>query len=127
MAKGPQILTANRLVDGVVVYWQGEAWDEALAAARIFDTPEAAKAALAAADASVRDRVVINPYLFEVRFDEGVAVPVKERERVRAAGPTVHPDLGKQAEPALAPHFPEHAPPKPPVPAEGPEAFDVSV
>jgi len=29
--------------------------------------------------------------------ENGVARPVKERELVRAAGPTVRPDTGKQA------------------------------
>ncbi len=125
--QGPQVLTANRLVDGIVVYWQGGVWREALAAAEIFKEAADAKTALEGAAAAVRDRVVVNPYLFEVRFEDGVAVPVKERERVRAAGPTIHPDLGKQADAELAPHFPQQRPPKPPVPAEGPEAFDVSV
>ena len=48
-ADGPQILTANRLIDGRVVYWQGAGWAEALAEAAIFDDPEAADAALKAA------------------------------------------------------------------------------
>ena len=37
------------------------------------------------------------PYLFDVRVKNGAIEPVKERERIRAAGPTVHPDLGKQS------------------------------
>ena len=37
-------------------------------------------------------------YLFEVRDVNGKIQPVKEREIIRAAGPTVHPHAGKQAE-----------------------------
>lgn len=129
MAKGPQILTANRLTDGAVLYWTGTTWAEPMAEAALYDEAEAAKAALAGAARSVADRLVINPYLFEVRIEDGIAVPVKERERLRAAGPSVRRDLGKQADHTLAPHFHIGPAPQPPAPVEGegPEAFDVSL
>ncbi len=57
-----------------------------------------AKAALEAAQKSVAGNVVVNPYLFEVRDEEGGITPLKERELIRAAGPTMRGDLGKQAE-----------------------------
>jgi hypothetical protein len=44
----------------------------------------------------IRNQVVA-PYLFEVREVNGKIQPVKEREIIRAAGPTVHPHTGKQA------------------------------
>ncbi len=46
---------------------------------------------------SLYDVVVVNPYLFDVRADADGVHPVKEREIVRAAGPSVRRDLGKQA------------------------------
>jgi hypothetical protein len=97
MAKAPQILTSNRLRDGEVVYWREGAWVGALTDAQIFPEDGAAKAALAEADAFVRDRIVVNPYLFDVRVDGAGIIPVEEREIIRAAGPTVRLDLGKQA------------------------------
>jgi hypothetical protein len=97
MAKAAQILTANLLRDGDVVYWRGCGWVGAMADADVFLTPGEADAALACADGAVRDRLVMNPYLFAVRVDEGAAHPVEEREIIRAAGPTVRTDLGKQA------------------------------
>lgn len=97
MAKGLQILTANRLTDGAVVYWHDGGWENTLAKAEGFESEAEAKAALEAAKAWVADRVVVNPYLFEAALDDGVLVPVKEREAVRAAGPSVRTDLGKQA------------------------------
>lgn len=97
MAKGPQILTANRLSNGAVAYWRAGAWVDALANAEVLAEDTDAKAALEAAAASVADQVVVNPYLFAVRIDGGIAVPVKERELIRAAGPSVRTDLGKQA------------------------------
>lgn len=108
MAKGPQILTASRLTDGTVLYWTGVGWADAMAEAEILTEPDAAKAALEGAAKWVGGRVVINPYLFEVRLEDGVAVPVKEREIIRAAGPSIRRDLGKQADGQYVPP-PMHA------------------
>ena len=57
----------------------------------------AADDALAAATAELTRNEFVAPYLFEVREKDGRIVPVKEREIIRAAGPTVHPHTGKQA------------------------------
>ena len=93
----PQILTANRLVVGEVVYWGGEfGWVQRLEQAQVLMNGEA-EAALAGAADWVKKGEVVAPYLFDVRVKEGVPVPVKVREAIRAAGPTVRLDLGKQA------------------------------
>jgi Protein of unknown function (DUF2849) len=97
MAQTDQMLTANRLRDGEVVYWAQGQWVTALDKAELFKDEAAAKAALKAASASVEDRTVVTPYLFEVRVEAGVLRPVKEREVIRAAGPSVRRDLGKQS------------------------------
>ena len=93
----PQMLTANRLRDGEVLWWQRGQWVTALSEGEVFDDPTAAEAALAAAQAFVRDNVVVAPYLFDVRIVDGAIKPVKEREIIRAAGPSVRTDTGKQA------------------------------
>lgn len=94
----PQMLTANRLVDGDVLYWKDGDWVLALADGEVFADPKAADAALAAAQKSVTGNQVVNPYLFDVKTDAKGIHPVKEREIIRAAGPTVRFDLGKQAD-----------------------------
>jgi len=101
MSKAEQILTANRLRDGEVVYWKAGSWVEALSEAEVFSEKTPADAALKAADKTVRERIVVNPYLFEVRREGGILRPVKEREIIRAAGPTVRLDLGKQSNEAF--------------------------
>jgi hypothetical protein len=93
-----QMLTANRLRDGDVVYWRAGGWVQAFGEAEVFDAEADADTALDAAKKSVAENVVVNPYLFEVRQEEGGITPVKEREIIRAAGPTVRGDLGKQAQ-----------------------------
>jgi hypothetical protein len=99
----PQRLTANRLTDGAVLYWKAGGWVERLADGEVFAEPAAADAAVAAAQAFVADNRVVNPYLFDVHADGS---PVKEREIIRAAGPSVRDDLGKQAQPV--PEDPNH-------------------
>jgi hypothetical protein len=93
----PQMLTANRLAGGDVVYWRAGGWVEAFADGDVFSAEAEAEAALAAARKFVADNVVVNPYLFDVRAEADGVLPVKEREIIRAAGPTVRTDLGKQA------------------------------
>jgi hypothetical protein len=93
-----QILTANRLVDGTVVYWRADAWVEAFSDAETFADEAAAQAALAAAKPSVTGNVVVNPYLLDLKDGR----PAKEREIIRALGPSVRSDLGKQAAPGFA-------------------------
>ncbi len=90
-----QVLTANRLSDGAVVYWAAErGWTDRLNQARIVDNAVEAEAeGKRAQDA----RLIVGAYLMEVRA-AGVQIdPVKMREIIRAAGPSVRLDLGKQA------------------------------
>ena len=99
-----QMLTANRLVDGDVLYWKAGDWVLALKDGEVFADAKAADAALAAAQKYVTGNAVVNPYLFDVRTDAQGVHPVKEREIIRAAGPTVRFDLGKQSsDPSLRP------------------------
>ena len=91
------MLTANRLRDGEVVWWARGAWVEALRDGEVFADQAGADAALKSADAFVQKNIVVNPYLFDVRVEGGAVRPVKERELIRAAGPSVQ-NLGKQAD-----------------------------
>jgi hypothetical protein len=92
----PQMITANRLRDGEVLYWKGDDWVLALAEGQVFADPKAADAALAEAMKYVAGNKVVNPYLFDVKVADGAIRPVKEREIIRAKGPTVRGE-GKQA------------------------------
>ena len=92
------MLTANRLRDGDVLYRKGSGWVPMLADGEVYADQASADAALAAATAELTNNTCVAPYLFEVReMMSGKIVPVKEREIIRAAGPTVHPHTGKQA------------------------------
>jgi len=93
-----KVITANRLMDGEVV-WQGPggAWVELLNEASVLDSKEAVEAGLLTAERSVKNQEVVEAYALDVTREEGRILPVRLREIIRAAGPTTHPDLGKQA------------------------------
>ena len=90
-------LTANRLGDGEVVFWNAGAWVERFAAAQLWeDGSQAAEDAEAHAKSLLTQ--VVDPYLIDIEAVDGGHAPVSYRERVRALGPTNKPDHGKQAE-----------------------------
>ena len=83
-----EILTGNELTSGGTVYLDAHNnWVEDLQASRLFSkeqTPER-DAALAATKAGGR---VISLEIEEVTQEQGLIVPKRLRERIRAAGPT---------------------------------------
>ncbi len=88
-------VTANRLDTGRVIYLaENGAWTDRLAKAALFDG-EAADAALA--EAAGRLTEVADIYLIEASADGAPAGREVVRETIRNEGPTVRPDLGKQA------------------------------
>ncbi|HEY8579311.1 MAG TPA: DUF2849 domain-containing protein [Beijerinckiaceae bacterium] len=91
-------ISANRLADGTVVFFKAPAsWAERLEDAALYDDAAAAEAALETARADERRNVVVEPYVFAVRDGAGAPKADHIREAIRAAGPTVRRDLGKQA------------------------------
>jgi len=89
-------LTANRLADGEVVFWNAHGWGERFADARVFEGDEPALAAEARARGEIT--MAVDPYLIEVEPVEGGLVPVSYRERLRALGPSNKLQHGKQAQ-----------------------------
>ncbi|HEX6865747.1 MAG TPA: DUF2849 domain-containing protein [Caulobacteraceae bacterium] len=90
-------ITANRLTDGEVVFWQEGRWVERFADAQTFDDDGHGEAALEVAKG--QPTVVIDPYLIDIEeAPTGGLAPVSYRERLRALGPTNLPHHGKQAE-----------------------------
>jgi Protein of unknown function (DUF2849) len=83
-----RVLTANRLGDGRVVYLGESDWTSRLEAARLIADDAAAEAAEQAGRAAVAGRLVVEPYLIDVRSETERLAPVRLRERIRAEGPT---------------------------------------
>jgi hypothetical protein len=94
-----EIVTANRLIDGVVVYLTAtDGWSEVFADAAVASDEAAAAALQAKGDEATRAQLVVGPYRAPARLEAGKPVPADMKERIRARGPSIHPELGKQAE-----------------------------
>lgn len=92
-----QVLTANRLTNGLVVYFTaGGGWSEAIGEAKT--APKADAKALAAEGERAGDGVVA-PYLIDVDTGDGTPRPLRFRERIRAFGPPVHPRFARASAP----------------------------
>ena len=95
------LLTANRLGDGIVVFLDFEGvWSERIEAAAVARSPDEARALEARGHHDAGRNMVVEPYLIEVRESGGGFVPVRTRERVRIAGPSVLGDVPGYAAPA---------------------------
>jgi len=93
-----KILTANRLRDGDVVYLTADgAWSDWLEDADLAEAPAAEAALLALGEEALDRRLVVDPYLMAVTRVDGGFGPISQREIIRARGPSVRLDLGKQA------------------------------
>jgi hypothetical protein len=94
-----QIVTANRLADGRVVYLgEGERWIETLRGSRIAHSEDEAKSLLAIGEDAAKQRAVVAPYLIDVVVEDGRVWPVRYREVLRAVGPSTHPELNRIVE-----------------------------
>ncbi|MBY6240278.1 DUF2849 domain-containing protein [Methylosinus sp. Sm6] len=95
----PQIVIASDLAQGDVVVLGAAGWERDHLRAKIAYDGEAAAALKAAADAEVAANRVVDAYLVDVAIAaDGAPTPLHFREQFRFAGPSVRPDLGKQAE-----------------------------
>ncbi len=96
--KSPIAFTANRLADGEVVWLcEDGSWTEKVSRAGVARTVAERDGFLAAATRADEDNIVVEPYEIDVRVVAGNVTPTKFREIIRATGPTVRRDLGKQA------------------------------
>ena len=92
-------ITANRLRDGAVVWFGPQnQWVERIDSAAAYDEAAAAQA-LALAQQDEARNLVVAIYTLEVDLVDGVPAPLRTKERIRALGPSVRADLGKQAHP----------------------------
>ncbi len=84
-----EIVSANRLGDGRVVYLAREGgWSESIIDGRSARTKEDSAALLAEAERAVDDGIVVSPYLISMADDGGAFAPLRFRERIRLFGPS---------------------------------------
>lgn len=94
-----QVMTANRLHDGEVVFLTPSGgWSEKIDDAELTQELSALSAVEARASEAVKANLVTGQYLFTATRVSGKICADHIRERIRTLGPTVRTDLGKQAE-----------------------------
>ena len=90
----PQMIIANRLRDGAVVFLAPkDNWDMDIAAGTLIDTEADAARLMAVAKQHELNCQVIDPQLIEVEVKDGKPRPTAIREAIRAFGPTIRTDL----------------------------------
>jgi Protein of unknown function (DUF2849) len=89
-----QVLTANRLGDGAVVFlnFDGD-WVATLAGVVIARSPDEARGLAARGLFDAGRNLVVDPYLVEMREVAGALLPLRQRERVRLDGPSILDDV----------------------------------
>jgi hypothetical protein len=103
MAKAPsgeaQMVTANRLRDGTVVYLTADsAWSERFADGALWSDKDSADSALTASETAVAAQLVVGPYLIEAAVTDRGPQPTSAKERIRADHkPTFAADAGSWA------------------------------
>ena len=94
-----KVLTANHLLSGEVVFLaEGELWTPKIGEALVAESQDQESWLEKAGKRALDSQIVVEPYLIDVVNEGGKIEPVRLREQIRTLGPTVRPDLGKQAE-----------------------------
>jgi hypothetical protein len=83
------VIIANRLQSGFIAFRDRSGnWDADIGTAAVYAKDAELDQALAAALIDVTERIVLDPQAIDVEVIGQRPVPVKLRERIRAAGPT---------------------------------------
>lgn len=93
----PQIATANRLIDGEVVFLAAGGWVERIEQATVARSAGEARALEALLRQAEAVHEIVDGYLVDVEETASGPRPLRYRELLRGLGPSVRPDLGKQA------------------------------
>ncbi|MBL4638948.1 MAG: DUF2849 domain-containing protein [Kordiimonadaceae bacterium] len=93
--KGPQMILANYLDDGRVVFFTGKGWS-VTATDGAYAEGDAANALLDEANKSVADNTVAGCELIPALITDGTPYPSHMKHVMQAKGPSVRADLGYQ-------------------------------
>lgn len=96
--KAPQILIASDLREGDVVFLGAAGWERDVTRARVATDAATAAEFDAFGKAQIAENKVVDVYLADVMLgSDGAPSPLHYREKMRAKGPSIRLDLGKQA------------------------------
>lgn len=82
----PNVVTANRLTDGIVVYLAPDgSWIEDIAYARFAASEDETQVLERIGEQAVKDRIVVAMYAMPVEIKDGAVDPLSVREKIRAS------------------------------------------
>ena len=82
----PNVVTANRLTDGIVVYLAPDGgWIEDIAHARFAASEDETQVLERIGEQAVKDRIVVAMYAMPVEIKDGAVDPLSVREKIRAS------------------------------------------
>ena len=91
-------LTGNRLTDGEVLFLTRSGnWSVSIDDAAVALEPQSEAALEKRGQDAVAGNIVTEAYLIDVERSQGSVRPLHIREHIRASGPSVREDLGKQS------------------------------
>lgn len=94
----PQVVTANRLTDGNVVYLADDgSWTRRIGSAQVGTDSEVLESLLHRAAEAEAAQEIVGAYAIDVTPDGASVKPVKYKEVIRAFGPSSHTNFGLQA------------------------------
>jgi hypothetical protein len=86
-----QVVSANRLADGTVVYLDPDGnWVEQLATAMVFASDADCEAGLETGRAAVAANLIVDPFAVSIVEEASGRRAVSLRDAIRALGPTIH-------------------------------------
>ncbi|QGM45366.1 DUF2849 domain-containing protein [Methylocystis heyeri] len=98
LLKNPQILIASDLRDGEALFLGADGWARDHKSAAVARDSQEAAALEARGKGEIAANRVVDVYLADVGLEaDGSPTPLHYREKMRIKGPSVRPDLGKQA------------------------------
>ena len=90
----PQMIIANRLRDGAIVFLApNDGWEPAIVAGTLIESEADAARLMSVAKQHEAQNQVIDPQLIDVELKDGKPRPTAIREAIRAFGPTIRTDL----------------------------------
>ncbi|NQW00481.1 MAG: DUF2849 domain-containing protein [Rhodospirillales bacterium] len=107
-----QVITANRLNDGLVVFLASDGcWADSILDAQVLSDDTELDKRLTMANAAEQAKIIVGPYAIEVtEAEDGDVRPVRFRERIRAYGPSTHADFARQDVPGHLRHLDDVSP-----------------
>lgn len=84
-----KVLTANRLSDGITVWYCQSGWSEAFAGVQIAEDTNSESRLAALGAMAFANNEVVDVNLIDVKIVDGKACPIRLRERIRVGGPSI--------------------------------------